>query len=240
MLDQFDRVYVINLNRRPDRLREMRTQLRSIGQDFGDRIRRISASTPRAQGGFRSIGAHGCFLSHLRCISKAAADGARNLLILEDDVDFEPRFEELQAPLRGVIARGDWDLLYGGFRLDDGALESGTTMYAPGLREVSPETPICTAHFFAVNGPRIAELRDYMQAMLLRPYGDVEGGPMDVDGAYSWYRRKHDVRTLIADPQLGHQRATSSDITPRWFDRYATLALVANLVRRTRKKLQGQ
>jgi len=90
VLTQFDRVFVINLDSRPDRLREMGSQLRSIGYDFDGRIQRFPAVKVAEPGGFRSIGAHGCFLSHLGCLEKALQSVARSVMILEDDVDFSP------------------------------------------------------------------------------------------------------------------------------------------------------
>lgn len=41
---------------------------------------------------------------------------------------------------------------------------------------------------------------------------------MHVDGAYSWFRKDHPfLRTLLADPELGYQRPSRSDIfTGHW------------------------
>jgi glycosyl transferase, family 25 len=72
--------------------------------------------------------------------------------------------------------------------------------------------------------------------MTNRPAGHVDGGPMDVDGAYNWFRRSaFQPKTLLADPQLGFQRGSPSDITDRkWYDRVPPLARLARLARSMR------
>jgi glycosyl transferase, family 25 len=56
----------------------------------------------------------------------------------------------------------------------------------------------------------------YMQAQLERPAGDPLGGPMHVDGTYSWFRRDHpELVTLLSVPEIAHQRSSHSDICER-------------------------
>jgi hypothetical protein len=237
VLDQFDRVFVINLDKRADRLQAMEAQLQSIGYGFNARIRRISATQVGSAEGFRSVGARGCFLSHLTCINEAVADNAGSLLILEDDVDFVPGFGQLQKPVADALARGGWDVFYGGHLIDPQQFATGTAPLTAGLRSVTADTGIVTAHCVAFAGTKLREVQDYLTAMLGRQAGDPQGGPMDVDGAYSWYRRTSGARTAIADPQLAGQRASSSDITPRWFD---TLPLVKSAANRLRQVLRSK
>lgn len=54
----------------------------------------------------------------------------------------------------------------------------------------------------------------YLEAMLKRPNGSPEGGPMHVDGAYSWFRRAHPgVAAYVCTPSVAQQRYSRSDIS---------------------------
>lgn len=110
----------------------------------------------------------------------------------------------------------------------------------PGLRSVPPSTTIGTTHFVATADDSIGALHEYLQAMIARPAGHPDGGPMDVDGAYCWFRRQRNARTLIADPEIGRQRASSSNISPHWFDRSPLLAGGVNLLRKLRRSMRSQ
>ncbi len=55
---------------------------------------------------------------------------------------------------------------------------------------------------------------DYLEAMLQRPKGSPDGGPMHVDGAYSWFRRAHpEVAAYVCTPSVAQQRSSRSDIS---------------------------
>jgi GR25 family glycosyltransferase involved in LPS biosynthesis len=58
-----------------------------------------------------SAGAYGCLLSHLQVVRDARKRGLPSLLILEDDVVFDPSFsEKFPVFMRGLPA--DWDMLF--------------------------------------------------------------------------------------------------------------------------------
>lgn len=237
LLGQFDLVLIINLAKRADRRAEVIEQLRAIGEVPGERIRFFPAAEPTEPLGFRTIGARGCFLSHLGCLQMALDEGAKSLLIFEDDVDFPRDYARLQTPVAESLRTGDWEMFYGG-----GLPEYGETPLAPvqdGTRLVPFHVPIRLSHFVAIRGPRIQELRDYLVAMLGRPEGDPNGGPMDVDGAYGWFRRERKVRTWMAEPFLGDQRASASDVTPSRMDRVVLLGPMLGFLRRVKRAVRG-
>jgi glycosyl transferase, family 25 len=66
-----------------------------------------------------SAGAYGCLLSHLQVVRDARKRGLPSLLILEDDVQFDPSFsEKFPVFMRGVPA--DWDMvLFGALHRED-------------------------------------------------------------------------------------------------------------------------
>lgn len=218
-LNYFQRLYVINLPSRPDRRREMGAQLAQLGLGFAHPLVELfPAIRPEDPGGFPSIGARGCFLSHLAVLKNAKARRLKRLLIVEDDLNFTADCSDRLPALVGRLATGDWALFYGG-HVVDGPLE---TADPEGLLLLSPAIPVQTSHFLAVNGSDvIAAAVDYLEAMLARPPGDSAGGPMHVDGAYSWLRRAHPHwRTLLAVPELGYQRSSRTDVHDlKWFDR---------------------
>jgi hypothetical protein len=174
-------------------------------------------------------------MSHLQVLRLARDQGWRSVLLLEDDLnfcaDFAPRF----AALAPDLSTGDWGMFYGSY----------STAHAPAFAPrpwvaAEPTLELSTTAFVAVQGHHIALLVRYLEAMLARPPGDPLGGPMHIDGAYCWFRRAHPgMATWLANPPLGYQRASRTDIHPlRWFDRQPwSAALVAGL-RRLRNRWQ--
>jgi GR25 family glycosyltransferase involved in LPS biosynthesis len=70
----FDQIFIINLIERRDRRHEMELQVKKIGIYLpNDKF--FPAIRPKVLAGFPSIGARGCFLSHLSVLSEAAEKG---------------------------------------------------------------------------------------------------------------------------------------------------------------------
>jgi glycosyl transferase, family 25 len=239
LLDAFDQVSVINLENRPDRRRDFTDQLSQIGFAFGSRVGFFPAVGPTTAAGFRSAGVHGCFMSHLGVLRKARSDGASSILILEDDVNFARTFLEFAPRLRASLNGMQWALFYGGYSIVSAGGLNRTTRVGPGLRSAPTDVSILLGHFVAFRGSAIAETIEYLEKMLTRAPGHPEGGPMDVDGAYNWYRKSHpSAVTLLADPQLGYQRASPSSIAKsRWFDRVPVLSRIASMARVVKNRL---
>jgi glycosyl transferase, family 25 len=240
MLDMFDRVFVLNLPARKDRRAEVEHQLHTIGCAFDSRIRLFEAVSPGDPAGFRSIGARGCFLSHLGALEAALQAGAGSVLILEDDVNFVPGFIDRSRIVRAHLNETSWKIFYGGYAISPpGQLDSAARVTNE-VRQAQVDLPIGLSHFVAFNGDAIERSHSLLSELLARPAGHVDGGPMDVDGAYNWVRhRNRDLITLLADPQLGHQRASPSDIAiPKWFDRVPVIRSAASIGRSFKNRLR--
>ena len=92
---------------------------------------------------------------------------------------------------------------------------------------------IQTTHFYGVNGQILDRLIAFLEQLQQRPSGHPDGGPMHVDGAYSTFRAQNpDITTLIAEPNLGWQRISRSDINASaWYDYLPLVRDVANAAR---------
>src|SRR5262245_50678595 len=97
---------VINLARRTDRRAETECELSRIGwcATF------FPAVEPTSAGDFPSIGARGCFFSHLAVLKEASASGVERLIILEDDIAFVPDFAERWHVALASLEREQWSI----------------------------------------------------------------------------------------------------------------------------------
>jgi len=116
----FDAVFVINLDRAPDRLKKIDEELRRRGVQY-ERIvavdgkalspKQIRASTTWSCGKFCTKGAIGCALSHRKVWETMITRGLDRVLVLEDDAHFGEDFDQRFARAWGNVPN-DWDLVY--------------------------------------------------------------------------------------------------------------------------------
>lgn len=225
VLQVFDEVRVINLVERIDRREQMQKQLRRCGADDA-RVSFYDAEKPKSLGGFPSTGARGCFESHLAVLRAARDRKAKNVLIIEDDFDFTREGLARAPRVMEELFQQSWDVFYGAHLL----LKRGRS----GIALVPPDEPVMTASFVAFQGSILASLIDFLEAMLRRPPGSPEYGPMHVDGAYSVFRASTPhLRTFAVFPPIGRQRSSRSDITPNRMvlDKWPWTRHVASMLR---------
>src|SRR4051794_20585994 len=114
--DYFERIRIINLAHRDDRRTEMGEQLARVGLSWDARgVERLDAVRPDNAEGFPSIGARGCFMSHLGALRESCE--LRNVLILEDDLNFAQSIDHLLAPALSALPPR-WGVFYGGCKVD--------------------------------------------------------------------------------------------------------------------------
>jgi glycosyl transferase family 25 len=232
----FDQVYVINLPERADRRREMDEQLGQLGMSLSSpKVHLFKAVRPDSEGGFSSRGARGCFLSHLGILEHAADSGFKKILILEDDCNFGKVLSTQAEAFAKIATQGDWAILYGG--PVDKTPNSNAELVS---EKLAPETGVTGTHFVALDQVAIATAVPYLNAMLRRPAGDPNGGPMHVDGAYSWLRHQNaDLITLTCIPQIAYQRSSRTDIhTGQWYDRYPVTSTLVSIARKFKNFIQ--
>lgn len=236
LTEKFDCILVINLASRNDRRTEMQGELNKIGLRFTDGSAEIlSASRFTDAAGFDSAGARGCFDSHLRALKTAYERKSKGVLILEDDCDF---VDDIQNSLPNVLrhlAATNWSIFYGG-HLSKIAISSDRT----GISKICPNQGLIGAHFIAVSATALLTLIEYLEAMRSREPGSPLGGPMHVDGAYTWFRKDHpEFETWVAEPQLGVQRPSRTDIHQlKFYDRLAGLRQAVSMFRRVKRRFR--
>lgn len=218
-------VFVINLKHRADRRVAMKRQLSKIGwgAEFFNAIR------PREPAGFPSTGARGCFLSHLSILRNAHLRQMPRVVILEDDLNFNPGFPEKWKSAMSALSTREWSIFYAGHALD----------HLPfGLSRIEAARGVECTHFMAINGPALSTLIAGLETILSRPSGHRLGGPMHLDGAYSTLRAQNPALVTYANfPPLGYQRSSRSDVgNPKWFDRVRILSPIVAIARTIKAK----
>ncbi len=227
--EYFQRTFVVNLPERADRRAEIAAELERADMALcPGAVEIFPAIRPPSAGDFESVGARGCFLSHLQAWRSARDLDVEHLLMIEDDLELAPQLAGGLDAVVEVLAEVDWDLAYLGHPVPVDGAAGGDGI---GFRQW--EGPVLTTHFYAVRRGLLERLIEAMAAMLERPRGHPDGGPMHLDGALSTFRaRNPDVRTVIATPSLGGQRSSHSDITPQWIDRTPGVRHLARTARR--------
>lgn len=227
-LSSFDKVFIINLPERSDRRKEIGAEFDRMGASNHAKIEMFPAVKPADPGGFPSIGARGCFMSHLAILRLARDSGMQRVLIVEDDLMFSNYLRRHQGEVALHMEGTSYDIVYLGHLIE--AKNTGAVQFQ------NYDKPLMQSHFIAFRGNVIASLVDFFEAMLERPPGHPDGGPMHVDGAYSTFRKQHpEWTTQIAVPSLGFQRPSPSDIAGfRWFDKIAVLKELSAFARRVR------
>ena len=219
---------------RKDRRREVMKELARIGALGDPQIAFFDAMKPTDPAAFPSLGARGCFMSHLDILRAAVVAGVGSLLILEDDFNFSTDFQASCKVQLDRLSGVNWDMFYGTYRLN------AATLAPPAGTPLPSDVAVETTAFIAFNGAVLPRVIAFLEGILTRPAGSPDYGPMHVDGAYSVFRMLHpDVVTYAASPKLGYQRSSRSDIsdTRPFVDKVPVLREAANVARRLRRML---
>jgi glycosyl transferase family 25 len=228
LVDYFSRTYVVNLPERLDRRRDVGRELDGVGMPLcHGRVALFAACRPEEPLGFPNVGTRGCFMSHLEILRGALREGLDRILILEDDIAFSSAIPRLEAELVDALQEQEWGIFYLGHVGADHVPRAIRDTPRAELEEYRGDLQ-CT-HAYAVNGHVIEEMIEYLEAILGRPPGHPDGGPMHVDGAINRFRLDHPkCRTLIANPNLAWQSASKSDISVGTLDRLPLIGQLAD------------
>jgi hypothetical protein len=192
--EYFDRVTVINLARRPERLARFWQLLGQWPFKTPQRFEAVDGLAVGVPPGWeKGPGAWGCLVSHRIVLKNAIDDGVRALLVLEDDAFPVDNFASQSARFLQNVP-DDWDgLMFGAEHLQPPV-------------EVVPGVVRCVAanrsHAYAVRGP-------FME--VLRYFWDTTNDHCDI--VISSLMRR--FKLYAPDPFLIGQDAGPSDVTGR-------------------------
>lgn len=102
--DIFDRIVVINLDSRTDRLEAFDEQAKKYGIEY-IRFPAVVADPPKLPPTWA------CKESHRRVLDKALNDGVKRLFVFEDDAQFVENFNEKLEEIYSKVPE-DWDMFY--------------------------------------------------------------------------------------------------------------------------------
>ena len=195
VMDYFGGAYVINLDRRPDRLDEITDELDRIGLPF----KRFAAID-------RKPGILGCGLSHLAVLKEARSLGLKNVLIFEDDFTFsigKDAFWEKIADLSGT----DFDVCMLGFNILRS--QAHTDLLVKVLDAQTASAYIVNQCFYDTL------IALYDEAM---PLLEKTGRHWDYANDQVWKRLQPRSRWYAFKERLGKQRASWSDNSNSFMD----------------------
>ena len=202
----FDRVAVINLPSRPDRLKSVRDEIEKLGIPK-EAIEVPYAPIPHDDGGFPSRGVYGNYLSHLGILQAALAAGTKRLLVLEDDAIFScvARDSLQQAKILQEVEGQEWSMWHLGHKLRS-ELKNCPKGVIPNAMEFH------WAHAYAVHGDSLGELIIFLEDSMARPAG-YGVGKMYIDGAFYHYRAEVCSKPcLVSNPALSVQKGSDSSL----------------------------
>ncbi|CAG9830491.1 unnamed protein product [Diabrotica balteata] len=126
----FDKIFMINLLRRPERRKRMKHCFDELGlevdildavdgkalnESFLEEIKFMPEFSDPYHKRPMKLGEIGCFMSHLNIWKEIVQEGYGTTLVLEDDIRFEPFFRHKVQNLMAEVRRiPNWDLVYFG------------------------------------------------------------------------------------------------------------------------------
>lgn len=117
IFDNFDKIYLINLKRRPDRLEDFfinnKEFIKKDDVEIFEAIDGVNVNDPTWK---FSKGALGCWLSHIQLLQKIKETSYQKVLILEDDAIVNSPNLLKNKQINDFLSHKDWDMFYlGGY-----------------------------------------------------------------------------------------------------------------------------
>lgn len=249
-LASFARPIVINLPERTGRLADALTELSGASGrpvEVGDDVEVIHPARFTEPGGFANPAYRSNLDAHLRAACLARALGREQVLVVEDDLAFNPLWSTWGAGLLASLADQPWQIANLGYLDEWGEAPTEPDQALPGSLAVNLDG-IGLARFTGrINGSHAYLLHhsvldawiDHLTTILHGEPGDDLRGPMSSDGAintYFWIH--HEQVRLVATPNLVGTRPTRSDITPGRLDRLPLVGDAVEVARRLNRRRQ--
>ncbi len=230
VIEFFDRVRIINMVTRQDRRDETVAEFERHNFEINtDKVNFFKAITPTEAEEFPNAATRGCFLSHMTILEDAAKDQLKNVLILEDDIQFTKSLKTHGDEAVEALGKLDWDIAYFGHGLAD----------APGEAEWKKVSePMWMAHLYAMNGKTLERFLAFLNEMLSRPAWHEQGGPMHYDGALNTFMDQNpDINAYYFSKNFGFQRPSKTNIHKHAiYDTNPLLKPLMSIYRKIKKK----
>ena len=181
--------FIINLDKRQDRMTETLSEMKKLGIDDAKRFSAIPGNN----------GVIGCASSHLWCLG-IALNNQRNVMIFEDDVMFINDYKEIfEQSLKELDQVDDWAIWYGGANIC-----AQITQISPHLGRL---THAQSTHCLAVNLKYIGQILTIIPQLYNTP----------LDLIYSEIVVKN-FPCYISIPMMAIQRPSFSDVERNFAD----------------------
>lgn len=202
----FGPAYCISLASRPERRHFCEQQF----HDERVPVTFFDAIVPTQQSRFPTLGAYGCYQSHLAVLeaghSRCQKTGAEYVTVFEDDVLLPRGFASIAEQVVPRLSQTKWHLFYWGTLNEPPAVPvSGT---AP-LSEIAPQHTIIGKQAYSVHVQTIPPLLRFLRDAAERPE------PGYSDGMFHEFRIAHNLLAHTHDLAPARQASFASNITPR-------------------------
>jgi GR25 family glycosyltransferase involved in LPS biosynthesis len=196
LFDRFDKVYCINLDRRPDRMVHFEDQVKKY--DLGE-FERFSAYDGKKlniknHSSNIKLGELGLVLSNLEILNICKNKNYNNVLIIEDDCLFTDEVLKIEEYFE--LLPSDWDMLYMGGNHNT---HVGSNPPIKINEKVSKLTNTYSTHFVGINGKIFDELIFSLS---------LKNQPLDV--TYTLFQKNKNVYSFY--PGIANQLVDFSDI----------------------------
>lgn len=200
--EYFDKIYCLNLERRPDRWEESTKVFKNLNLSV-DKFPAFDGQTIDLGYGKPYNGDIGCGISHIKVLKSAIENKLKNVLILEDDVMFSDNLLEIFQKVTLELP-DDWDILFFGGNHQGGALKIS--------ENIARVYNTYTTHCYAINSKCFETIYKHMVSKI--EYVLNCGYKLDECVAVDYYmaqlHRKLNVYSVY--PNIAWQRESYSDI----------------------------
>lgn len=206
--DYFDRIYCINLQERTDKWQQCLEEFTKLGIENRvikfDAIKFIGELPPQLR--WINIRACGCTASHREIIKICNNENVKNVLVLEDDVEFhnEP-IKNLNLSINELKDK-EWDIFYLGMNVTDEKFKEPLERVGPNLLKIKSAL---TTHAIAYNSSAFKLILDYI------PEGSNIINWQAKNESYDGFFMKHFLsqnKGFCTNEYLATQRDSFSDI----------------------------
>ncbi|HEY9863053.1 MAG TPA: hypothetical protein V6D21_02620 [Candidatus Obscuribacterales bacterium] len=222
--EYFDRIYIVFLPERIERIKSMEDQIRRLNLNT-EKVIWFPGLRFTEAAGFPKVSVRGCVMSQYTILNQALEDGLEKVLILQEDCNLSRYFLKNQEAILQELAVTEWDFAYLGH---DQNLKKASTYFV----KADPKDKIMLTHCCAYHRRVIPRLVQLIAEGAERSPGDPRGGPMYFDGFMNFFRSHNpEVSTVMASPSLAWQLASTSSLNPNPLERHQLLAPIFQLRR---------